>query len=87
MTYAAGNNHQEVCVTLIAGSADVRAQVGAEEVPMGAKGTGREQAMFLFFCFVDWKIHVVALEVLLNDLNFIYLVFESLACRCKSLQY
>lgn len=32
LTYAAGNNHQEVCVTLIAGSADVRAQVGAEEV-------------------------------------------------------
>ena len=33
LTYAAGNNHEEVCVTLIAGSADVRAQVGAEEVP------------------------------------------------------
>ena len=54
MTYAAGNNHQEVCVTLIAGSADVRAQVGAEEVPMGAKGTGRQQAMFFFgFCRLE----------------------------------
>lgn len=31
MTYAAGNGHEEVCHALIAGSADVRAQVGALE--------------------------------------------------------
>ncbi|CAK9007045.1 Serine/threonine-protein phosphatase 6 regulatory ankyrin repeat subunit C (PP6-ARS-C) (Serine/threonine-protein phosphatase 6 regulatory subunit ARS-C) [Durusdinium trenchii] len=32
LTYAAGNGHEEVCHALIAGSADVRAQVGALEV-------------------------------------------------------
>lgn len=32
LTYAAGNDFDEVCLTLIAGSADVRAQVGAKEV-------------------------------------------------------
>ena len=39
LTYAAGNDFDEVCLTLIAGSADVRAQVGAKEA--GERGAPR----------------------------------------------
>ena len=59
LTYAAGNDFDEVCLTLIAGSADVRAEVGAKEARMmESLGKSLIHGKIMGFHMGKWEIHL-----------------------------